>query len=90
MSKTVEDYVASVEEACGEGRDFIVVFKYNKKNEAIAKILEKAKVEKSVSRIVFDLTFKNVFFRLYGTGKAIFRGLQSKDELKAILTELLL
>jgi hypothetical protein len=90
MSKVVEDYVASVEESCGEERDFIVVFKYNKRAEAIAKILERAKVEKSVSRILFELTFKNVSFRLYGTGKAIFRSLKSKDELKAILSDLLL
>ena len=86
----VEDYVARVEETCGQERGFVVVFKYDKKDETIAKILEKAKIEKSISRIVFELAFKNVSFRLYGTGKAIFRNLKDKRELKKVLADLLL
>lgn len=87
---SVEDYVARIEETCGEEKDFVVIFKYNKKDEVITKILEKATVKKSVSRIIFELTFKNISFRLYGTGKAIFRNLKNKDELKNILADLLL
>jgi len=47
-------------------------------------------VEKSISRIIFDLTFENVSFRLYGTGKAIFRNLKDKEELQKVLADLLL
>lgn len=86
----VEDYVARIEETCGEERDFVVIFKYDKKDEAITKILQKTKMEKSISRIIFELTFKNVSFRLYGTGKAIFRNLKDKSELQKILADLLL
>jgi hypothetical protein len=87
---TVEDYVARIEETCGEERDFIVIFKYDKKDDVIAKILKKAKMEKSISNIIFELTFKGVSFRLYGTGKAIFRNLKDKTALQNVLTELLL
>ena len=87
---SVEDYVARIEETCGEEKHFIVVFKYNLKDEAIAKILKKAKTEKSISRIIFELTFGNISFRLYGTGKAIFRNLKEKEELKKVLADLLL
>ena len=87
---SIEDYVARIEETCGEERDFIVIFKYDKKEEAIAKILKKAKIEKSISAIIFELTFKNVSFRLYGTGKAIFRDLKDKSELQNVLVDLLL
>ncbi len=87
---SVEDYVSRIEETCGEEKHFIVVFKYDLKDEAIAKILKKAKTEKSISRIIFELTFGNISFRLYGTGKAIFRNLKDKDELKNILADLLL
>ncbi len=87
---TVEDYVARIEETCGEEKQFVVIFKYNSKNQAIAKILKKAKAEKSISRIIFDLTFGNVSFRLYGTGKAIFRNLKDKKELQKVLADLLL
>ncbi len=86
----VEDYVARIEETCGEEKHFIVIFKYDSKNEAIAKILKKAKVEKSMSRIAFELTFRKVSFRLYGTGKAIFRNLKDKKTLQKVLADLLL
>ena len=43
---TIEDYVARVEGTCGEEKDVIVVFKYEKKEEAIASILKKATTEK--------------------------------------------
>ncbi|MGQ9625027.1 MAG: hypothetical protein ACUVUF_06250 [Candidatus Bathycorpusculaceae bacterium] len=86
----IEDYVARIEETCGKERDFIVIFKYEKKDEAIAKILKKAKIQKSISSIIFELTFKNVSFRLYGTGKAIFRNLKDKSALQDVLVDLLL
>jgi hypothetical protein len=85
----VEEYVARTEGTCGKDKDIIVTFKYDKKDEVIKKILEKAKLEKSISRIVYELTFKHISFRLYGSGKAIFRNLKDKDELNAILSELL-
>lgn len=87
---TVEDYVARIEGTCGEEKDVIVVFKYDKKGEVIGKILKKAKIEKSISQIIFELTFQNVSFRLYATGKAIFRNLKDKSELRNLLIDLLL
>jgi len=87
---SIEEYVARIEETCGQEKDFIVIFKYDKKEQAVAKILEKAKIEKSISAIIFELTFKNVSFRLYGTGKAIFRNLKNKSELQNLLAGLLL
>ncbi len=86
---TVEDYVARIDGTCGEEKDVIVTFKYGKKNEAIATILKKAKIEKSLSQIIFELTFEKVSFRLYASGKAIFRSMKDKDELKRVLSELL-
>ena len=86
---SIEDYVARIEETCGEERDFIVIFKYDKREEAVAKILKKAKIEKSISAIIFELTFKDVSFRLYGTGKAIFRNLKDRSELQNVLINLL-
>ena len=87
---SIEDYVARIEGTCGKEKDFIVIFKYDKKEQAVAKILEKAKIKKSISAIIFELTFKDVSFRLYGTGKAIFRNLKDKSELQNVLVDLLL
>jgi len=87
---TIDDYIARTEGTCGEDKDVIVLFRYDKKGEALEKILKKAKMEKSIAGIIFEMTFKNASFRVYASGKAIFRNLKNKDELKGILSELLL
>jgi hypothetical protein len=86
----LNDYVARIEGTCGKDKDVIVTFKYDKKDQAIKKILERATVRKSIARIVSELTYKDFSFRLYGSGKGIFRDLKDRDELDALLSELLL
>jgi len=85
----VEDYVARTEGTCGKEKDVIITFKYDKKDEVIKKILAKATLEKSIAGVVFEMTFRRFSFRLYGGGKAIFRDLKNKEELNALLSELL-
>jgi ribonuclease HIII len=87
---TLEDYVARIEGTCGEEKDVIVVFKYDKKDEAIAQILKKAKLKNTIAGIIFELTFQDTSFRLYSSGKAIFRGIKNKQELNNLLANLLL
>ena len=87
---TVEDYVARIEGTCGAEKDVIVVFKYEKKDEAIARILKKAQLKNSLSGIIFELTFQDVSFRVYSSGKAIFRSIKNKEELNSLLAALLL
>jgi len=86
---SLEDYVARTEGTCGKEQDVIVTFKFDKKDEAIKKILSKATLKKSMAGIVFELAFGKFSFRLYGSGKAIFRSLKDKEELNTLLSELL-
>jgi len=86
----VEDYVARIEGTCGAEKDLIVIFKYDKKEEVIARILKKAKLKNSLAGIIFELSFRNISFRVYSSGKAIFRSIKSKEELHDILAALLL
>jgi hypothetical protein len=85
----VDEYVARVEGTCGKDRDIIVTFKYDKKDEAIKKIIGKTTIKKSIAGIVFELSFGELSLRLYGNGKAILRNLKDKDELNRLLSELL-
>ena len=87
---TVADYVSRIEGTCGAESDVIVNFKYEKKDEAIKAIMKKAKLKNTVAGIIFELTFEGVSFRLYASGKAIFRGMKSKTELMEYLVKLLL
>ncbi|MEM3565461.1 MAG: hypothetical protein QXK18_01120 [Candidatus Bathyarchaeia archaeon] len=89
MSIVLDDYIARIEEACGEEKDYIVHFKYDKKEEAITKILKKATMQKTTAKIIFDLTYGETAIRLYATGKAVFKKVKDKNQLNQILTELL-
>lgn len=87
---TLDDYVARVEGTCGAEKDVIVTFRYEKKEEAIAHILKKATVKNSLQSIIYELTFNNVSFRVYKSGKAIFRSVKNREELNSLLSNLLL
>jgi ribonuclease HIII len=87
---TIDDYVSRIEGTCGAESDVIVVLKYEKKDEAIANILKKATLKNTIAGIIFELTFQDMSFRLYSSGKAIFRGVKNKQELNELLAKLLL
>lgn len=87
---TLEDYISRIEGTCGEEKDVIVVFKYDKKDEAITNILKKAKIKNAIAGIIFELTFQDITFRLYTSGKAIFRRIKNREDLNRILERLLL
>ena len=87
---TVEDYVARIEERCGEEKSAIVTFKYDKKDEAIARISKKATLKSSISGIISEFVFQDISFRVFSSGKAIFKGIKNKEALHEILSALLL
>jgi ribonuclease HIII len=87
---TVTDYVSRIEGTCGAESDVIVNFKYEKKDEVLANILKRATVKNTIAGIIYELTFDGVSFRLYTSGKAIFRGFKTKTELMDYLIKLLL
>ncbi len=89
-NSSLEEYIAGIEVACGEEKNIIVNFKPRKKDETITKILKKAKVERSIAGIIFDLTYNGLSIRLYRTGKAVFKKVEGKDQILGILAELLL
>jgi hypothetical protein len=87
---TVTDYVSRIEGTCGAESDVIVNFKYEKKDEAIANILKKATKKNTIAGIILEMTYEGVSFRLYTSGKAIFRGFRTKADLMDFLVRLLL
>jgi TATA-box binding protein (TBP) (component of TFIID and TFIIIB) len=87
---SIEDYVARIEGTCGAEKDLIVIFKYKRRDEAIDRILKKAQLKNSLSGIIFELTFQKVSFRVYKSGKAIFRGIKDRKQLNEVLEGLLL
>ena len=79
---TIDDYVARVEGTCGAEKDVIVVFKYDKKDEAIANILKKAQVKNKIAGIIFELTFQDNFFQALHKWKSDFSQHQKQRRTK--------
>jgi ribonuclease HIII len=90
MTTTVDDYIARIEGTCGAESDIIVVLKFDKKDQALEKILKKAILKNEIAGMIHDLRFEEYSFRVYASGKIIFRGIQNKQTLNKILTALLL
>jgi TATA-box binding protein (TBP) (component of TFIID and TFIIIB) len=86
----VEDYVTRIEGTCGDEKGVIVTFKYDKKDEAIAKISKKATLKKTVAGIITEFVFQGISFRVFSSGKAIFKGVKNRETLHEILSALLL
>ena len=82
--------MARIEGTCGEEKAVIVTFKYNKKDEAVAKIFKKATLKSSIAGIITEFAFQDISFRVFSSGKAIFKGIKNKEALRAILSALLL
>ncbi len=85
----LEEYVSRIEEACGEERDFIVILKYAKREEAMRKILEKCTVERTLSRVLTKGRYKGKEVSIFRTGKLILKGFKERKEAEEILEEML-
>ena len=59
---TIDDYVARIEGTCGAEKDVIVVLKFDKKDEAIAKILQESQVKNHDCRHDFRFDFSRRLF----------------------------
>ena len=86
----VEDYVARIEGTCGDEKGAVVTFKYDKKDEAIARISKKATLKSSIAGIITEFVFQDISFRVFSSGKAIFKGVKNREALQEILSALLL
>ena len=87
--KLLEEYVSRIEEACGEGRDFIVILKYAKREEAIKRILEKCEPERSLKGVLTKANCKGKEVSIFVTGKLILKGLTGRKSAEKMLEDLL-
>jgi hypothetical protein len=87
---SVDDYVARIEGVCGAEKDVVVIFKFEKKDEAIQKIMQRAQHKNTIAGVIYELSFQDNSFRVYTSGKAIFRSIRNKEILKKLLADLLL
>ncbi|MDW8034461.1 MAG: hypothetical protein RMI79_06000 [Nitrososphaerota archaeon] len=87
----IEEYVSRIEEACGAAKtkDYIVILKNDKKEEALKKVLEKSTIIAEVRGVAIKVVFKEREFTIFMNGRLMFKSLKDKEELNTILRELL-
>ncbi len=85
----LREYISRIEEACGEGQDFIVILKRARRQETIDRLLGKCKVEGSLSRIMTKGKYRGKDISVFITGKLILKGLKGREEAEELLEELL-
>ena len=86
----LDEFVARIEGVCGAEKDVIVIFKFDKKEIALANIFKRAQLKRSIAGIIHEMTFNQYTFRVYSSGKAIFRSIKNREELNELLSKLLL
>lgn len=86
----MEDYISRIEEACGASstKDYVVILKHDKREEAFKKVLGKSKILTEIRGIAIKASFMDREFTAFMNGRLMFKSLKDKGELNAILKEL--
>jgi hypothetical protein len=87
---SIKDYVTSINGICGAESEVIVNLRPEKAETAMAAINQRSKILKSTGGFMFELSFQGMTFRLFSSGKLIFRGVKNRSDLEGLLAGLLL
>ncbi len=87
---SITDYISQINESCGKHRNFIIILRLNKKDEAIKKILLKAEEKIFDSPLFTKIKIKGKEINIYRTGKILIKNMEGKEELEKFLKEILL
>ncbi|MDR2203783.1 MAG: hypothetical protein LBE76_05755 [Nitrososphaerota archaeon] len=90
MSAVSADYIARIEGTCGAESDIIVVLKFDKKDQALEKLLKNATLKNQIADMIYNFTYKEHVFRFYASGRIIFKGIKDKQTLNKLIDSLLL
>lgn len=81
--------MSRIEEPCGKEKNFVVILKYAKREEAMKKILDKCEIERTISGILIKGRYKGREVSVFRTGKLIIKGSEDMGEVEGVLEELL-
>jgi hypothetical protein len=87
---SVKDFVASVGGICGAETEVIVNLKPENREAVLSTIKSRCRLKKSTANFMLELEFGPVTFRLFMSGKLIFRGVKDRADLDRMLAALLL
>ncbi|MEM2179098.1 MAG: hypothetical protein QW272_09800, partial [Candidatus Methanomethylicaceae archaeon] len=75
---------------CGKHRNFIILLRSNKRDEAIKKILSKTEEKIFDSSLFTKIKIKGKEVNIYRIGKILIKNIKGREELEDFLKEVLL
>ena len=84
----LKDYVSKIDEACGQGREFIVTLKWERRDEALKMVFEKCCIRQPPSGILTKAKYKDKELSIFRTGKLVIREFNGRKEAEDFLEEL--
>lgn len=88
MEEKIREYVKNMEKACGDVKEYIAILKHDKQREVTQKIASKSKVKSMVAGVLLKVDYKGREISVSGN-KILIKNVQSMDEAKNLLNELL-
>lgn len=83
-----EQFVGHIDDTCGQEKDFILLLKQERKEEAIALIRGSMTVDRQIGNIMLQGSLKGVEATFFCNGKLILKGLGSRENLERFLQSL--
>lgn len=80
-----EQFVGHIDDTCGQEKDFILLLKQERKEEAIALIRGAMTVDRQIGNIMLQGSLKGVETTFFCNGKLILKGLGSRESLERFL-----
>lgn len=77
-----------IDEACGEGREFIVTLKYSVRDKAFGKVFEKCRLAPNLSSMLMKGKYLDKEISIFKTGKLVIREFKGRKEATDFLEEL--
>lgn len=88
-SKLLREYVSRIDEACGEGREFIVTLKYSKREEVMKRVLQKCVTKQNLSGILIKGKYDGKEVSIFKTGKLVIKEFRGRREAETFLEDLI-
>ncbi len=85
----LKEYISKIDEACGEGREFIITLKYDKRDEALKRVFKKCLLNQTIAGILTKGKYKEKDVSIFRTGKLVIREFHGREEAEGFLEELL-
>lgn len=83
-----EEFVGHVDDTCGQEKDFIILLRQERKEEAIGLIREAMTVDRQIGNIMLQGSLRGVEATFFCNGKLILKGLGSRENLERFLKAL--